>query len=133
MTPLHIAYYIAIIYISCVIGVYIKFRMHGVKGAIYVHVMVAPVYMLLLTPIYAFRRRFTESKGTLVTKLKKAIKLVMLAYKFFPVLVALEAQDIAKHENKRKKIKYTLVIGGFKPYYAGFNTLSNEYLGSKTI
>lgn len=85
-----------LIYFALVVGVYFKFRFAGVKGIWLSFALMAPLFILIITPMAAFGRAWRRGRGGPLSRLKDGGQLVILAYKYFPVLVGLTAQKIVE-------------------------------------
>ncbi len=118
-----VIFYVIVVYSSLAVGVLLKFVNAGVKGGWLLFPVIAPLLMLTVTPVAAFKRAFIETKGTFFEKFKTGFRLVIIAYKFFPVLVGAMAKKISSEQSARKAKKLVYVINVVKPYYSGLYDL----------
>lgn len=122
MTTEQIIFFLALLYLSLVVGIFIKFRLIGVSGKWLLFSGIAPIMMLVVSPAAAFRSTFLTTNGSLLERVITAFDCALTAYKYFPIFVALVGEKLTE-STRRKAKKKIHIIDIARPSYNGLYSL----------
>lgn len=118
-------YFLIVIYVSLACGVYIKFRLNGIRGKALAFAPFMPVLSLILA-IWVTIDLFRESDNSIKDKLIGSLKIVNVTLTGFPILVGLTALHLSKRslkpkpkqKNKNKPGIFNTLWPSYRNYYS---------------